>query len=287
MKLSLLRCSVILVVFLAGCPHDCYEVEVRPAGRTFHRKLTCWHASGQNDKDVQPLSAEQLAQIGRLYPKQAAPDDAKKQVFSGQFSDQTPADVGGAGYYTHFTSPLGSASCYVERFRGNDDLESQLSQHRQAADQLADLVVGWLTAEVGRDPNFPRLKKFLDEDLRRDLKNLGLYEFTGRATDRVPEGAQRRIPRPRRALPLRTRILLVERHSHAGPGGRGRRLRAPAAARAAAAGQKNGRCRRAAVARLAGISGRSRKTEGLVREVPPLHGPIPQAARKMEDNKQG
>ena len=183
MKLSLLRYSVILVVFLAGCPHDCFEVEVRPAGRTFHRKLTCWHVGGKNDKEVQPLSAEQLAQIGRLYPKRATPDDAKKQVFSGEFTDRTPADVGGAGYYTHFTSPLGSTSCYVERFRGNDDLESQLSQRRQAAEQLADLVVGWLTAELGRDPNFPRLKKFLDEDLRRDLKNLGVYEFTGRATE--------------------------------------------------------------------------------------------------------
>jgi hypothetical protein len=183
MKLSLLRYSVILVVFLAGCPHDCFEVEVRPAGRTFHRKLTCWHVAGKDDKEIQPLSPEQLAQIGRLYPKRAAPDGAKKQVFSGQFTDQTPADVGGAGYYIHFTSPPGSASCYVERFRGNDDLESQLSQRRQAAEQLTDVLVGWLTAEAGRDPNFPRLKKFLDEDLRRDLKNLGVYEFTGRATE--------------------------------------------------------------------------------------------------------
>ena len=183
MKFSLLRFSAILVVFLTGCPHDCFEVEVRPAGQTFQRKLTGWHLDGENDKEVQPLSAEQLARIGRLYPKRETPDNASKHVFSGQFTDRTPADVGGAGFYTHFTSPLGSTSCYVERFRGKDDLESQLSQRRQAAEKLTDLVIGWLTAELGRDPNFPRLKKFLDEDLRRDLKNLGVYEFTGRATE--------------------------------------------------------------------------------------------------------
>ena len=182
MKLSLLRSSVILVLFLAGCPHDRFEVEVRPAGRTFHRKLTCWHMGGQNDKEVQRLSAERLAQLGHLYPKRETPDGAKKEVFSGQFTDRTPADLGGAGFYTHFASPLGSTSCYVERFRGNDDLDCQLSSRRRAAEQLTDLVVGWLTAEMGRDPNFPPLKKFLDEDLRRDLKNLGIYGFTGRAT---------------------------------------------------------------------------------------------------------
>ena len=121
------------------------------------------------------------SRIGRLYPKRETSDDAKKQVFSGQFTDRTPADVGGAGFYTRFTSPLGNTSCYVERFRGDDDLESQLSRRRQATDQATDLIVGWMTAELGRDPNFPPLKKFLDEDLRRDLKNLGVYEFTGRA----------------------------------------------------------------------------------------------------------
>jgi hypothetical protein len=170
-----------LVVFLTGCEHDCFEVEVRPAGQAFQRKLTCWHVGGENDEEVRPLSSEQLVRIGQLYPKRDTPDAAKKQVFSGQFTDRTPADVGGAGFYTHFTSPLGNTSCYVERFRGNDDLESQLSQRRRATEQLTDLVVGWLTAELGRDPNFPPLKKFLDEDFRRDLKNLGVYEFTGRA----------------------------------------------------------------------------------------------------------
>ena len=153
MKLSLLRCSVILVVFLAGCPHDCYEVEVRPAGRTFHRKLTCWHASGQ-EQEVQPLSAEQLAQIGRLYPKQAAPTAPRNR--SSRASSATRLPPTWAGRVTTPTLPRrwqpGVLCRTLSRQRR---FGSELSHRRQAADQLADVVVGWLTAESGTRPNFP------------------------------------------------------------------------------------------------------------------------------------
>ena len=145
-----------------GCPHDCFEVEVRPAGETFHAKLTAWHVGGPTARTTRTSSGfrPSNSRVGRLYPKRETPDNAKKQVFSGQFTDRTPADIGGAGFYTHFALPLGSTSCYVERFSGNDDLESELSQRRQAAEQSTDLVVGWLTAELGRDPNFPRRRSF-------------------------------------------------------------------------------------------------------------------------------
>jgi hypothetical protein len=94
-----------------------------------------------------------------------------------------PSDIGGAGSYTHFTSSLGSTTSYVERFRGDDDFAAQLSKRLKSADSLADLVVGWMTAELGQDPKFPRLKKFLDEDLRRDLRNVGIYACTNQATE--------------------------------------------------------------------------------------------------------
>jgi hypothetical protein len=179
---------VILALFLAGCEHDCFEVEIRPEGEGFQRKLTCWHVGGKDDQEIQPLRPEELARIGKLYTKWESPEGAKKRIFSGRFAESTPADVGGAGVYTHFTSPLGSTTCYVERFRGDDNLQAQLSQRRRSADQLTGLVLGWLAAELGHDPGFPGLKKFLDEDLRRDLKNLGVYEWTGNAmSDYQPE----------------------------------------------------------------------------------------------------
>ena len=125
---------------------------------------------------------ENGAALARLYPQRKTPDNAKKQVFTGRFTDKTPGDVGGAGAYTCYITPLGSTSAYVERFRGDDDLETQLdkqlAKRRKAADQLADLLAGWMTAELGQEPNFPQLKKFLDNDLRRDLRNLAAYTLT-------------------------------------------------------------------------------------------------------------
>ena len=184
MKFSLLGCGIVLGLVLAGCKRDSYEVEIRPEGEAFQRQLTCWHVNDEGrSPEIEPLDSEQLARLSHLYPKRESPSDAKKQVFSGRFTGNTPADIDGAGSYTHFTSPLGSTSCYVERFRGDDDLASELAKRNEAADNLADLARGWLTAELGHDPNFPLLKTFLDVDLRRDLKNLGVYAWTCQATD--------------------------------------------------------------------------------------------------------
>ncbi|MEE9602390.1 MAG: hypothetical protein V3V75_03730, partial [Thermoguttaceae bacterium] len=178
--------SVILlsVVALGGCESTHYEIEITPDGKNFERKLTCWRETRENDKTrLEQLPKEELERIGKLYDRKDAPDDAAKQTFVGRFGDTTPADVGGAGEYTHFTSPLGTVSSYVERFRGNDDLDSQLAKRRAAADQFVDLLLGWLEREVGNRDGFGRLKKFVDEDFRRDLKNLGIYLWTGGAAN--------------------------------------------------------------------------------------------------------
>ncbi len=175
-------CMVIMIAAaVAGCEHDHFVVEVTPEGDGFQRKLTCWHVSGEGGKDVRPLAKEKLAVIGKLYETSEAIEGGKKHVFTGRFTDKTPADVGGAGSYTHFASPLGSTSCYIERFRGNDDLEAELATRRAAADKLADLAIGWFESELGQEPGFDRLKTFLDNDLRRDLKNLAVYGWTAEA----------------------------------------------------------------------------------------------------------
>ena len=185
MRAFLIGCGGVLSVVLGGClsAHDCYEVEIRPEGEAFHRKLTCWHVGGPNNKVISRLDHAQLVQIRKLYPKRESPIGLPKQTFSGRFRGSTPADVGGAGSYTYLTSALGSASCYVERFRGDDDLASQLAKRRESADRFVDLLLDWLCAELGRDPNFPRLKQFLEADLRQDLKNLAAYTWAAAATD--------------------------------------------------------------------------------------------------------
>jgi hypothetical protein len=178
MKHFSLLIAATVCALTAGCEHDCFEIEVRPEGTEFHRQLTVWHLGGKDDREVQPLAEEKLARLGKMYSERKTIDGGKKHVFSNRFTGKTPEDVGGAGHYLHLVTPAGSSSCYAERFRGNDDLEGQLAARRKAADQLTDLLIGWLEVELGKEPNFPQLKKFLDQDLRRDLKNLGLYEWT-------------------------------------------------------------------------------------------------------------
>ncbi len=49
----------------------------------------------------------------------------------------------------------------------------------KAADQLADLLVGWSHAQLGHEPGYPQLRQFLDVDFRRDLKNGSAYWWQG------------------------------------------------------------------------------------------------------------
>jgi hypothetical protein len=186
MSLSSLRASAVLVVLLAGCRNgqDCFQIEVRPNGQAFQRQLTCWHAGGDDGKAIRPVAASQLTALARVYPKHEKLTNATKDVFTGRFTNgKTPADVGNVGAYSHLTSSLGSTSSYVERFGGDDDLAAQLFKRRKSADALADVLAGWMAAELGQDPRFPQLKKFLDEDLRRDLQNLAVYLWAHQATE--------------------------------------------------------------------------------------------------------
>jgi len=178
--------TLCLLAVSTGCEYDCYQVEITPEGDAFQRRLTCWHVGAAKEGEgaeptVKPIAKEQLDRLGKLYPKRETPDGEKKHTFVGRFSGQTPSDVGGAGSITHFDSPLGTLSAYVERFRGNDDLQSQLAARRQAVDRLTDLLSGWLEMELAGEPGFAKLKKFVDGDLRADLMNLTVYEWTGRA----------------------------------------------------------------------------------------------------------
>jgi len=69
----------------------------------------------------------------------------------------------------------------MERFRGNDDLVARTTRQFAAADKITDLIIGWTRAEFGRERGYKKLRNFLDEDFRHDLKNAGLYYQFGAA----------------------------------------------------------------------------------------------------------
>lgn len=189
-KLSFPRCLPLALVALAfvvtGCPHNQYLVELKPQGNAVERTLVFYCEDGVNTNtgvpNYQPFGAAELAAITALYPPSGVTNNGLRYVAHGKFTGQFPPDVGGAGAYTCLTNSLGQTGFYVERFRGNDDLAAMTERRFQAADQLADLFVGWSRKELGHEPGYDRLRQFLNVDFRRDLKNLGAYSWEGELT---------------------------------------------------------------------------------------------------------
>jgi len=159
---------------LGGCPRSVYEIEIDPKDDGgFQRTLVGQTTGGEDDRK---LPADELARLERLYGNR---EELKKDGtrFVTEFRDATPQDVGGAGSLTTWKNPLGTAYYYVERFRGSDNLEADLAHRRDAAGELADLIVGWAAAELSTEPGYDKLHAFLDGDFRRDLVNLGIYTW--------------------------------------------------------------------------------------------------------------
>ena len=165
---------------LAGCQdHNRYEIELQPEGAEMVRTLTAWRVPENRGKDRFP--ADELQRIAALYPDELAAAGTR-HAFRGRFGPKMPSDVGGSGDY-HFTSTsLGTAAIYVERFRGGDDVEAHIDDRRRASDELTDLLIGWFQSEIGRDPNFVRIRAFLDREFRHDLRNLSHYWAMARAS---------------------------------------------------------------------------------------------------------
>lgn len=162
-----------LLCSFAGCQdHNRYELELVPEGAELTRTLTVWRVPETRGKDRFPPA--ELKKIAALYPAEI-PAIAGRHTFRARFGPEMPDDVGGSGSYHYTVTSLGTAAIYVEQFRGSDDVESHIDDRRRAADELTNLLIGWFQREISRDPNFARIRRFLDEDFRRDLRNLSHY----------------------------------------------------------------------------------------------------------------
>ena len=185
MRIATRLSCLALAALAGGCDENHYEIEMTPRGNQLQRRLTCWYGTGTGPalppgpgtgqaRQVKPFPAEELAAIAKVYgakPEQAEPN---VHVFQGAFEGATPADVGGAGWYARFDSELGSASIYIERFRGRDDQAGRLDEEFRKADRLVDHLIGWFEKELGKEKGWPKLRQFMDGDLRRDVRNAAL-----------------------------------------------------------------------------------------------------------------
>jgi len=172
--------ALVFVALLASCAYDEYSIELTPQDDVIQRQLTVRRVGGDpqgyDGEDVD-VSAEKLDAIAELYGREAETDVEGGHVFVGEFAYAMPNDVGGAGEYITFATRMGRCSAYIERFRGNDSPAERIQAAFDAADELTDILIGWLEGELGEYEDFPKLQAFLDEQLRVDLKNLSVYLF--------------------------------------------------------------------------------------------------------------
>ena len=214
-KQSLCKCLpfalAVMALVVTGCPRNEYIVQLKPQGNRIERTLVFYREDGVNTNtgapNYQPFDATELAAITALYPAQGLTNDGGRHVVRGEFTNELPDDVGGAGAYTNLTTSLGAAGFYVERFRGNDNLAGMTEQRFKAADRLADLFVGWSRMELGRERGYDTLRQFLDVDFRRDLKNLGEYWLGGAACRQLQNQCGRGVYRQVWPIPRRTRVF--------------------------------------------------------------------------------
>jgi len=172
----------VLGATLAGCVQNEYDIELTPAGKFLERNVTIRRHGPEG-------SADELQRLGKEY-NVPPPAPAKMHAFQGRFAGRTPDDVGGFGTFTRWDTALGSVVVYVERFRGNIDAAGELKRRQAAADRTVELLLGWLERELKKEPQWPALQKFLDEEFRRDLFNLSITAWTLGLTDRSDEIAE-------------------------------------------------------------------------------------------------
>jgi len=167
------------VVCLSCGEHDKYEIVMAPADVGLDRQLTAWRhvGSGEGGKpnEVQ-IAPKMLQALADAYPRRVTTQPgAPRQTFAGRFAGKLPGELGGAGEYRIINTPMGSVAGYVERFAGLDDLTSQLAQINASADIIADVFGGWLASRLETRPGFENLRRFMDKDFRKDIKNLTIY----------------------------------------------------------------------------------------------------------------
>ncbi len=169
----------ILAALIGGCASRVvYHIELKPDGHDIVRVLSVETQSGSDPPAVSQPEDDEVKRIAAFYKEPPVNNPQGWATFTASFRGDMPADVGGAGTYTHFDNSLGYVSIYNERFRGDDDLVGALLKRQAAIDELVDLLMQWIDFEIQDEADAKRVKMFLDVDLRKDLKNLCLYFWT-------------------------------------------------------------------------------------------------------------
>ncbi|MCP4375060.1 MAG: hypothetical protein GY794_02595 [bacterium] len=188
MKRNLIT-AIIIALAAAGCDETVYNIQLTPKDKQLTRTLTVWRHGTESKQSkkivVKEMDADELAAVAKAYPNSKPKGGAKKHVFTGTFSGAMPNDVGGAGRFIRYESKMGVVSSYVERFRGNDQPGEVIETSLKAVDRITDILIGYLETQLGKETDFPKLRKFMDTKFRKDLKNISAYSYLAFNTSRL------------------------------------------------------------------------------------------------------
>ena len=153
MRHSLAIGAVVLAGILAGCGTQ-YVLKMTPDGDELRRSI-----SGAAPNEGQP--------------------DAKGHTVAGRFVHSESNPVGGAGVFERLETPMGSVHIYAERFRGSHDVIDSLSLTLDAVDDLIQALDRWITWQMASQPGSEKLRAFIRDGLRKDLRNVVVYLWLG------------------------------------------------------------------------------------------------------------
>ena len=168
--------AAILLLAPIGCDHKEYTVELTPQGHSIDRTLTAMIISDDGSK---PFPAEETAAFADLYSEALETENDQTVSFQGRFTREMPDDIGGEGNYIVYETVLGDGVVYSEQFRGSDEPARFFGEYFAWADQVVDILIGWLETELGDTAGWDEFETFLDTDIRSDLKDLGVYYYLG------------------------------------------------------------------------------------------------------------
>jgi tetratricopeptide (TPR) repeat protein len=183
----------VLAAMAAGCDYDAFTIEMVPHQGQIRRTFGAAYMSTEPAKqpDGKPvarppelprsLGAERLAALEKIYGKPLVAGQTLTKVFG----DTLPDEVGSSGTYLYWTTTMGSASSYVERFGGNPDQAAVIQSRLARVDKAVDYLRDWLASELGQEPRFAQLRTFIDRDLRQDARNLATMSWAAQGFEEL------------------------------------------------------------------------------------------------------
>lgn len=179
-----------------GCSTIHYQITLKPDGDAIERTLVCWQQSNASGSAIQEFPKDRLLEIADAYGAELPTKLKQKHTFSGYFVGSMPKDLDNSGTFTKWRSPFGTASMYLERFGGSDDITAQIKSWDRAANLAVDFLLHWLDSELVNEPTWQELRKVIDTRIRHDFVNLAnivlveggtLNPFDPRATNENSE----------------------------------------------------------------------------------------------------